>query len=283
MFKITVACLITFLSSISFSNFTTKECGTALTVARTGVLTLTQGEPTDVRELPAAALLKVVQSLKDYWIQVSTREPISTFGNAEGVNHYLLKVMGTSQGLRFGQSMTTLIGAVAESIHPTNFKNEITVIQEKANGAKNYITTEIFLGDITSVQLVDDVPEITISLFNQMKFDRKNINPQRFDEKILGLTADNSEATTIVAELADATFPKIHGKDVDFEAFVNVLDQQNIRGRDLVVAFRDFAEGNIEGLIIGVLERPEEVAKVINKNSPSNPVSAHPANYKTLN
>jgi hypothetical protein len=275
MFKVTAACLITFLSSVSFSNFTVKECGAVLAVARTGSLTLTQVEPTDVRGLPGTALAVIVKSLKDYWIQVSTREAIPSFGNPEGVNHYLLKVIGTSQSQRFGQSLMTLVGAVGESNLPTNFKNEIPP------SAKNYITTEIFLGDITSVQLVD-VPEITVSLFNQVKTDGKNFNPKRFDEKIVGVTAGDSDATKILARLSDATFPKINGKPGDFETFVSMLDQQNIRGHDLVVAYREFADENINDLIIGVLERPAEIAKVINKT----PVILKPApfaNYKNLN
>lgn len=276
MFKITAASLVFLISSLSSASMTVKECATALAVAKTGSLTLTQGEPTDVRGLPGAALAQIVKTLKDYWIMVSTRETIPSFGDPEGTNHYLIKVMGTSQGHRFGQSLMTLVGAIGETNVPKNYKSEIPP------SAKNYITTEIFLSDITSVQLVD-VPEITVSLFNQVKLDGKTINPKRFDEKIVGITAGDSEATTVLARLSDAKYPKINGKAGDFETFVTILDQQNIRGRDLVVAFRDFAEGNIEDLIAAVLERPGEVAKALNKTAIVKPASAPFADYRHLN
>jgi hypothetical protein len=120
-----------------------------LAAAAGGSLTLTQVEPTDLRGLPGAALAQIVKSLKNYWIQIETHDPISTFGNAAGENHYLIKVMGTGQGIRFGQYVMTVIG-----------------------GAGDAKTTEIFLNDITSIQLVD-VPEITVSLVN--KIDEKNV------------------------------------------------------------------------------------------------------------
>jgi len=279
MFK-TISTLLSLIafSSISFGNTTLKECSTVLAVTRTGDLTLTDVEPTDVRGLPSAALAQIVKTLKDKWIQIETRDPIPSLGNPEGVNHYLIKVLGTGQGIRFGQYMMTVIAGVGETSVPKSYNRNSQVKSEISPPTKIDLNTVIFLNDITSVQLVED-PEITVSLFN--KFDGKPFYAKPLDEKIMNLADDDPEAPAILVKLAEARYPKMNSKQgEEFEAFLGLLGLLNIRGRDLVTAFQDYARGNIDALISGVIEKPHDVAKAINKPSES---VISPAEYKRFN
>ncbi len=232
-----------------------KICGTSLAVARGGVLTLTQMEPTDVSQLTGQAMAQVIKSLTGYWVQFTTRDAIPLLGNPVGTNTFLMKVKGTGQGVRFRQSVSTVEGEIASAQHN--------------------VLPEVFLSDLTSVQLVD-LPEITV------KIDGPAPKTRTLAEKVSEVADGDQEATVILAKLSDARFPYLNVKaGEEFETFVSILEQSNIRGRNLVAAFRDYADSNIATLISGIIHRPHDVAKAIRRTHI--PQQGDRTVYKTFN
>lgn len=246
MFKLSSSIFILlFVPLIAKANI--KACVAAMTVARTGSLTLTQGEAMDTTGLPGNTLAQIIKSLKGQWIQIGTREIFPTFGKNGSKKNFMLRVLDIGERYQFGRTMLVVVGALGE----TN---------------RGFIPTEIFINDITSIQLID-VPEITVSLVPNQK---SNGVSNRLDERILTLAEGDSDASLILAKLSDAKYPKIHDRDGTYESFLALLDSQNIGGRQLVVAYRDYAKQNIRDLILGVINNPREVAQTINKTLGSN-------------
>lgn len=99
----------------------------------------------------------------------------------------------------------------------------------------------------------------------------------RMGDPLLPFAEGNMGALQVLAELS----AKIEG--VEFWAFTLHLDDMNIRGHQIWVAFKDVCNADLNTLIQRVKDRDPELAAAINRVSPDGEHAvAHGASYAHL-
>jgi len=99
----------------------------------------------------------------------------------------------------------------------------------------------------------------------------------RMGDPLLPFTEGNVGALRVMADLS----AKIQG--VDFLMFTLDLDDMNIRGHQIWVAFKDVCGSDLETLISRVRDRDPTLAEAINKVSPDGEQAvAHGASFAHL-